>query len=273
LDGRTLDCFEVGHPAYSLAVTPEPYKGKKFASSPLAITSTGSSLSMGKSDLSVSRSSRRNNGHSSLIPTSISSSIEMKEELNDWRFASLVMIGGNCLSRYRPDNRIIEKQDVLKGIKDWSHTSACTANNSNAASIGPSPPMTPTPMNVVMESCSSTPTNRSHNTSCLSCSSSVTFPILQNSSRAPRHFTRLKYTSSGGILYAATNTGIVKRFRRYPDGEHVFLGDVMEHEGPVYDMDVSPYDEYVVTASKDKHVGLLCLGSPNHGCTGRFELT
>ena len=232
LDGRTLDCIEVGHPAYSIAVTPEPYKGKKASSS---------------------RSSRSN---SSLVTSS-----QSNEEDDDWRFASLMMIGGQCMSRYRPDNACIERQEVLKGVKElWS---ARSGNNSKNTSAGPSPPTTP----MVMESCPSTPTNSSNSFSC-----SNVCPVVRTTSSAC-HITRLRYTSSGGILYASTNTGVVKRFRRYPDGEHVFLGDVLEHKGPVYDMDISSYDEYLITASKDRHVGLVCLGAPNHGSTGRVDMT
>lgn len=84
---------------------------------------------------------------------------------------------------------------------------------------------------------------------------------------------KLKYTSNGSTLYAAYDGGKVKRFRRYPDGGHKFIGDLFSHKSDVYDMDISPYDEYIVTASKDKKVGILCLGPPNHGWTGYCELT
>ena len=82
----------------------------------------------------------------------------------------------------------------------------------------------------------------------------------------------LKYTSNGSLLYAGCEGGKVKRLRRYPN-DHKFLDDVIFHKSDVYDLDISLYDEFLVTASKDKSVGILNLGSPSHGWTGYFELT
>jgi len=82
----------------------------------------------------------------------------------------------------------------------------------------------------------------------------------------------LKYTSNGSLLYAGCEGGKVKRLRRYPN-DHKLLDVVMVHKSDVYDLDISMYDEFLVTASKDKTVGVLNLGSPSHGWTGYFELT
>lgn len=38
-------------------------------------------------------------------------------------------------------------------------------------------------------------------------------------------------------------------------------------------MDISSTDNMIVTASRDKTVGVMCLGSPNHGTTSTSELT
>lgn len=84
---------------------------------------------------------------------------------------------------------------------------------------------------------------------------------------------KLKYTSNGSLLYAACDGGKIKRFRHYPDGRHRYLGDFFCHKADIYDMDISPYDEFIVTASKDKAVGVMCLGPPNHGWTSHCELT
>ncbi|GIX93494.1 WD_REPEATS_REGION domain-containing protein [Caerostris extrusa] len=102
---------------------------------------------------------------------------------------------------------------------------------------------------------------------------------------------KLRYTSNGGILYTACDGGIVPqsyffknynsvcniqgadhRYRRYPD-HHEFLGEVFSHKSDIQDLDISPYDEYLITASRDKSVGILRLGAPNHGWTEYCELT
>ncbi|XP_074596164.1 uncharacterized protein LOC141851323 [Brevipalpus obovatus] len=83
---------------------------------------------------------------------------------------------------------------------------------------------------------------------------------------------KLKYTTNGCFLYAACEGGKVKRYRRYPN-EHKYIGDVIMHKADVYDLDISPYDEYLVTASKDCTVGVLNLGAPNRGWSSYFELT
>ncbi|XP_043274005.1 POC1 centriolar protein homolog [Venturia canescens] len=83
---------------------------------------------------------------------------------------------------------------------------------------------------------------------------------------------KLRYTSNGSTLYSVCDNGILRRYRRYPD-HHEYLGEVYRHKGDIQDLDVSPYDEYIVTASKDRSVGVLLLGSPNHGFTEYIELT
>ncbi|XP_077547411.1 uncharacterized protein LOC144159658 isoform X2 [Haemaphysalis longicornis] len=83
---------------------------------------------------------------------------------------------------------------------------------------------------------------------------------------------KVRYTSNGGLLYTACNRGVVRRYRRYPD-RHKFLGEVLWHEANIQDMDLSPYDDYLITASKDRSVGVLPLGSPNHGWTEYCELS
>ncbi|XP_012265167.1 uncharacterized protein LOC105691339 isoform X1 [Athalia rosae] len=83
---------------------------------------------------------------------------------------------------------------------------------------------------------------------------------------------KLRYTSNGSTLYSACDGGILRRYRRYPD-HHEFLGEVYRHKGDIQDFDLSPYDDYIVTASKDQSVGVLLLGPPNHGFTEYMELT
>lgn len=91
---------------------------------------------------------------------------------------------------------------------------------------------------------------------------------------------KLKYTSNGHLLYAITNTrtfhgqmsgGLVKRYRRFGNG-HNYLGEVYSHNDEIMDMDLSPNDEYIVTGSRDGHVGLMCLGAPSFGWTGFMQL-
>lgn len=83
---------------------------------------------------------------------------------------------------------------------------------------------------------------------------------------------KIRYTSNGSTLYTACGKGIVRRYRRYPTN-HVYMGEVFRHRSSVTDMDISPYDEYLVTTSSDRTVGCMKLGSPNHGMTEYFELT
>lgn len=54
---------------------------------------------------------------------------------------------------------------------------------------------------------------------------------------------KMKYTSNGSLLYIACEDGSVRRYRRYPDGHHKFLGEVYAHKGEIHDLDISPYDE------------------------------
>lgn len=82
---------------------------------------------------------------------------------------------------------------------------------------------------------------------------------------------KLKYSSNGHLLYASSSGGQVRRYRRI-GSEHVLLGQVYSHDDEVLDMDISPNDEYIVTASRNGHVGLLCLGAPSFGWTGYMEL-
>lgn len=83
---------------------------------------------------------------------------------------------------------------------------------------------------------------------------------------------KLRYTSNGSTLYSGCEDGVLRRYRRYPDHHH-YLGTVYTHKGDIQDLDISPYDEYLVTASKDRSVGVLRLGAPNHGFTEYSELT
>lgn len=82
---------------------------------------------------------------------------------------------------------------------------------------------------------------------------------------------KLKYTSNGHLLYAISSGGQVRRYRRLGNGHH-YLGEVYSHNDEIIDMDISPNDEFIVTASKDGHVGLLCLGAPSYGWTGFMQL-
>ena len=82
---------------------------------------------------------------------------------------------------------------------------------------------------------------------------------------------KLKYTSNGHFLYAISTCGELRRYRRL-GCEHQLLGKVYSHSDKVLDMDIAPNDEYIVTASRDGNIGLLCLGAPSFGWTGFVEL-
>ena len=82
---------------------------------------------------------------------------------------------------------------------------------------------------------------------------------------------KLRYSSNGKKLYAACDDGIVRRYLRLPSG-HVYDGEVVQHADDIEDMDISINDEFLVTASQDKSVGIVKIGDPSHGCTGYGEL-
>lgn len=82
---------------------------------------------------------------------------------------------------------------------------------------------------------------------------------------------KLKYTSNGHFLYTASSDGQVYKFRRL-DGELQFLSEVYSHRDEIVDMDISTTDEFIVTASRDGTVGLMCLGVPSYGWTGFMQL-
>lgn len=140
-------------------------------------------------------------------------------------FSSLIMIGGDTMSRYMPDVSSVVQTEW--GGKKSSSTSLQSGARSQ----------------------------------------------YTTHSESTGNIWKMKYTSSGSMLYTATDSGVVKRYRRYPDGQHKFVGDVFSHKGDIFDMDISPLDEFLVTASRDKTVGVLCLGAPSHGFTGCTELT
>ncbi|XP_075586132.1 uncharacterized protein LOC124490657 [Dermatophagoides farinae] len=97
--------------------------------------------------------------------------------------------------------------------------------------------------------------------------------ISNSTMNHPQQINRLRFSSNGAHLYAAGEGGFVRQYRRYPNLNVHCLGEVYRHRGDILDMDISPYDEFLVTASKDKTVGFICLGSPSHGWTEYYEYT
>lgn len=96
-------------------------------------------------------------------------------------------------------------------------------------------------------------------------------PRLLNYGPNERPIHKFKYTSNGHLLYAISSGGQVRRYRRLGSRHHL-LGEVYSHNDEIIDMDISPNDEYLVTASKDGSVGLLCLGAPSYGWTGFVQI-
>ncbi|XP_046840186.1 uncharacterized protein LOC124434345 isoform X2 [Xenia sp. Carnegie-2017] len=82
---------------------------------------------------------------------------------------------------------------------------------------------------------------------------------------------KIKYSSNGHSLFTACDRGIVRRYRRYTD-RHVFEDELFRHKDDIEDMDISPFDEFIVTASKDRSVGVYRLGGPSHGYTEYKEV-
>lgn len=96
-------------------------------------------------------------------------------------------------------------------------------------------------------------------------------PRLLNYGPNERSIHKLKYTSNGHLLYAISKGGQVIRYRRLGSKHHP-LGEVYSHNDEIIDMDISPNDEYLVTASRDGSVGVLCLGAPSYGWTGFMQI-
>eukprot|EP01135_Chromosphaera_perkinsii_P011835 Nk52_evm26s2506 gene=Nk52_evmTU26s2506 len=86
---------------------------------------------------------------------------------------------------------------------------------------------------------------------------------------------KARYTSNGKRLYVADDQGVLRRYLRQtgPEGSrHVGDGIVYSHSDDIEDMAISVNDEYIATASQDRTVGLLKIGSPSHGCSDYGEL-
>lgn len=81
---------------------------------------------------------------------------------------------------------------------------------------------------------------------------------------------KMKFTSNGHFLFVASGER-VERYRRI-DRELQFINEVYCHRSDIVDMDISHKDEYLITASRDGTVGLMCLGVPSHGWTGFMQL-
>jgi len=83
---------------------------------------------------------------------------------------------------------------------------------------------------------------------------------------------KIRYNSTGGICFSSDDSGIIRKYRRI-NNRLQYLGVVYQHKGDVQDIDISPYDEYLISGSKDKTVGLITIGSPNHGTSEYYEFT
>jgi len=75
---------------------------------------------------------------------------------------------------------------------------------------------------------------------------------------------KLRYTSVGTELFAACDDGKLRRFRRTP-WRHEYSDIVISHTKDIEDMDISIYDEYLITASQDSKIGLVRIREPTYG--------
>ena len=125
-------------------------------------------------------------------------------------FSSLMMVGGDFMSSYMPENGIQERHQFDLNLSIQTSSSSTTLSS----------------------------------TTTLSSPSSTSSPSAPPPSTAegPKMFWKLKYSSNGSLLYTAGDGGVVRRYRRYPHHHHC-LGELFRHKGDVQDMDISPYDE------------------------------
>ena len=264
LDGSIVQNFEVGHKTNSLAATPERFdllaNSAGYRSS---ITFGGDYLSHYLPEPSASPSAekvqatRTQNGHSSSRLSSLNIPDYYLNRQIHFRLNQISSTAAGSLS-----STISIHPPIHASIHSHLHPIQ-SAHSQPSASIHP-------PHSHLINSSLS-----AANSVALVGQANRRVSGLINTAMLQDRISLLKYGSNGGLLYAVTNSNhkhSVQRFRRYPN-DHRLLGELYSHKAEIYDIDVSAWDEFVVTASKDQSVGIKCLGSPNHDTTSISELT
>lgn len=278
LDGSITQNFEVGHKTNSLAATPERFDVNANAGYRSSITFGGDFMSIYLPELCASPSSEKvqatrtqNARLSSLIPDyHLNRHIHLR--LNQLSSNSLTAAANSLsstISIHPPIHAAIHsRQHPIQSAHSASiHSHPSTGH----ASVHPPPPHSGQDHHSYLISSSLSAANGV----ALIAQQNRRVSGLINTSMLQDRISLLKYGSNGGLLYAVSNSSqnyCVQRFRRYPN-DHRLLGELYSHKSEIYDFDVSAWDEFLVTASKDKSVGIKCLGSPNHDTTSISELT
>lgn len=270
LDGNILYNFEIGHKTNSLAATPERFDSNASSGYRSSITFAGDFMSIYLPELCASPSSekvqptRTQPGHarlSSLIPD---------YHLNRHIHLRLNQLSSNSLTAAA--NSLSSTISIHPPIHASIHSHQHPIQSAHSVSIHSHPPHSGHHNHLISSSLSAAngvALIAQQNRRVSGLINSLNTTTLQN------RISLLKYGSNGGLLYAASNSSqnyCVQRFRRYPN-DHRLLGELYSHKAEIYDVDISAWDEYIVTASKDKSVGIKCLGSPNHDTTNVWELT
>jgi len=206
---------------------------------------------------------------------------ESFDQMTKAGFKSTIMIAGDhSLSSYTPEQASYENMNKI-----FSRTFGLVNHSSLSTNFGIQEYLSHLHfgLNVSPNSASNTFQSTISNSS--SINSNRQQLLASNSSRrsssliktmhSEKEISQLKYGSNGGLLYSTSNSPqsyCVQKYRRYPN-EHRLIAELYSHKSEIYDFDISPYDEFLVTASRDRTVGVMLLGSPNRGTTSTSELT
>ena len=243
IDGKILQCFEVGHKTTTLDKTPEPFN---------LMSNNGyrSSITLGGDSLSSYTPEPISNAHEKLFNTRTLNLTTTSNSANNSLSSNLVIPDINYLSQFSNHFRLNQLSSTT------SHLTTVPSSN-----------------NTFHSSLSNHHSNRTHNIALFAqCNRRIN--SLINTKPLENNIFQLKYGSNGGILYTTTNSNAkycVQNYRRFPN-DHRLLGELYSHKSDIYDFDISRWDEFIITASRDKSVGVMCLGSPNHGSTSVMNI-
>lgn len=248
LDGRVLHCFDIGHVTNTLACSPGPFVMNEQSGFPSVMMLAGDQLS---EYTPHSHSSQSNKFTLDSPPVQLPPSVQNLSR-SSYASSSLYTSLQNMTNHININlNLHLQPFQSRAFHSNLSSAQSSMMNSPTLASFEPHRPRYPFASNLQP----------------VSCNNCVTKSILLGAS-----MTKMKYTSNGGMLYAACDNFTVKKIRRYPN-EHRIVGTVLTHKSDICDLDISPFDEFLVTASKDKTVGVMYLGPPNHGWTSYCQLT
>lgn len=259
LDGRTLHCFDIGHVTNTIACSPGPFTKDLSTKFPSVMMLGGDQLSEYTPHLHTDHNHQSSTNKFTMQPPSVQMPTPLPSTfarqstsyMSPSLYTSLQNMNHHIHLNLNLNLHPFQPRGFHSNMN--AHSSLAPGSPSSLASfeshrprysVSLHPPVSP-----------------------VSCDDCVSKTLLLGD-----NMTKMKYTSNGAMLYAACDNHSVAKIRRYPN-EHRIVGNVVTHESNIYDLDISSYDEFLVTASRDNTVGVLYLGPPNHGWTSYCELT